>query len=364
MKTFVKFLMLAAAWATLTACGSSSNLIGAGGLAEETPAPPAATAEPAFTATPIPEPYGHIVFVSNRDGQMDLYLAAPNGAEQTRLTINAEDDIAPRLSPDGGRVAFTSTVAGNMDIYVLDLSSGGITRVTDAPEKDSSPSWSPDGQRLAFESFRDGNFEIYVVNVDGSGLMRLTDDRAGDGEPAWSPVSDEIAFVSDRFGNSDVMLVAPGGNPSTLTTASSPDSAPAWSPDGGSLAYKSGAGDIANICVIGRDGLNQRCLTSAPAEYSAPVWSPDGQWVAANGKVQSGYGINVFNAADGALTQLSQPGIDPRGVPAWSPDSLRLVVQSKTGGNMELFSALILTNEFSQLTNHPAYDGEPVWSAR
>jgi Tol biopolymer transport system component len=351
----------------LSACGSQGLGPAAAGLGTET-VEPAETAtvlpETTPTSTPIPGTSGHIIFVSNRDGQMSLYMTTPDGVEPIHLTPLNSEVSDPCISPDGSRIAFVSTVDGNMDIYVLDLNSSNITRVTDAPEKDSAPSWSPDGNQLTFESFRDGNFEIYIANADGSAQTRLTDDPSGDTNPIWSPVANEIVFVSNRFGNSDLLLLSPNGTVSTLTTNSAPDSAPAWSPDGSTLAFKTYSGDLANLCLIGRDALNQHCLTSAPSEYGTPVWSPDGKSLAISAKQSDGYGINIFNVADASTMQLSSAGIEPRGDPSWSPEGVRVVSQALTGDNMELYTVVIPINEFLQITSIPAFDGEPIWSVR
>jgi len=360
-------LLLACA---LGACSPAGDtLIGIGGLGDEVTATaeageilPTEPTEPP-TATPIPAPFGSIIFVSNRDGQMNLYKTAPDAVQQIRLTASGSEDINPVLSPDRTRLAFVSTVNDNTDIYILDLNTLVTTRVTTAPERDSSPSWSPNGQQLVFESFRDGNLEIYITNVDGSNQTRLTSDPAGDSTPVWSPINNEIVFVSNRFGNSDLLLLSPNGQISPLTTTTAADSAPAWSPDGRFVAFKTAVGDLSNLCVIGRDAMNQVCITTIPSEMGTPVWSPNGQWIAIHAKQGEGYGINAFNIVDGSILQLSAPGINVRGTPAWSPDGLRLVFQAQeNNSDMELFMVTIPTNEFTRLTTTVAYDGEPLWS--
>lgn len=350
---------------TLSACGTSNiDLSGAAGAPTQTEAPVTTEEVPAteVAPTPIPPATGRIIFASNRDGQNDLYITSPDGIEITRLTTNAALDSSstPRLSPNGTMVAFSSTVNGNTDIYLLEIASGAIRRVTDALEKDSSPSWSPNGQQLAFESFRDGNLEIYVVNADGTNPTRLTNDSAGDSNPVWSPVSNEIVFVSNRFGNADLFLLGLNGSVSLLTTNPAPDSTPAWSPDGSMIAYAAFTGELSDICLIGRDGLNQSCITQGSAEYSTPVWSQTGEWIA----VSDPTSIHVYKISDKSLIQLSQPGIEPRGIPAWSPDGLRLVFQAESGGDMELYHAHILTNEFIRVTSILGYDGKPLWASR
>lgn len=359
----IAFLSLA-----LGACASTADIAGpavAGGSITEVPTespvnnPPV---DPPPTATPIPAAAGHILFTSDRDGQNDLYMVTPDGAETTRLTVSAAVDESgtPQLSPDGTRVAFAAIIGNNTDIYVLDLASKAINRITDAEGRDSSPSWSPDGSRLVFESFRDGNLEIYTANADGSNPTRLTDNPVGDSNPIWSPNSNDIVFSSSRFGNSDLSLTSPNGSFSTLTTNPGPDNNPAWSPDGSAIAYLEFLGDVSNLCLIGRDGLNQRCLNEFPSNFDTPAWSPDGNWIASI----EGASIHLFNIRDGQEIVLAQAGIEPHGVPAWSSDGLRLAFQAFVNGDMELFQALILTKEFTQVTSVSGVDGKPVWTSR
>ncbi len=95
--------------------------------------------------------------------------------------------LFPALSPDGTRIAFVSNRDGNGEIYVIDADGKNLRRVTKDEGEDSNPTWSPDGEWIAFASNRDGDLEIYVVRPDGKGLLQLTDNPTHDSEPAWSP---------------------------------------------------------------------------------------------------------------------------------------------------------------------------------
>ena len=86
-----------------------------------------------------------------------------------------------------GRIAFVSDRDGNVEIYVMDADGSNLTNLTNNPAYDWLPVWSPDGSRIAFVSDRDGNWEIYVVDADGSNLTNLTNNPADDLLPAWSP---------------------------------------------------------------------------------------------------------------------------------------------------------------------------------
>ena len=90
-------------------------------------------------------------------------------------------------SPDGRKIVFVSDRDGNLEIYVMNADGSGQRNLTRHPGYDSDPEWSPDGRKIAFATKREGNFEIYVMNADGSGQHNLTRNPAPDRFPVWSP---------------------------------------------------------------------------------------------------------------------------------------------------------------------------------
>ena len=110
-----------------------------------------------------------IAFVSHRDGNMEIYVMDVNGGDQQRLTENRHDDWTPSWSPDGKRIVFVSNRDGHVDvirglptdeIYVTDADGGNQQNLTNDPNDDRNPSWSPDGKRIAFVSDRDGHVHV------------------------------------------------------------------------------------------------------------------------------------------------------------------------------------------------------------
>ncbi|MFH1849881.1 MAG: DPP IV N-terminal domain-containing protein [archaeon] len=125
-----------------------------------------------------------IAFVSDRDGNNEIYVMDANGKNQTRITHNSANDYNPSWSPDGSRIAFTSVRKNIFDIYVIDAE-GNETNLTHSPTYDGHPSWSPDGSKIAFVSDRDGNNEIYVMDANGKNQTRITFDEHNDHSPSW-----------------------------------------------------------------------------------------------------------------------------------------------------------------------------------
>ncbi len=84
-----------------------------------------------------------ITFVSNRDGNDEIYVMNADGTNQTRLTSNAAFDSNPSFSPDGSKIAFQTDRDGNLEVYSMNSYGGGETNLTKLPSTiDDSPSWS------------------------------------------------------------------------------------------------------------------------------------------------------------------------------------------------------------------------------
>ncbi|MEM7249357.1 MAG: hypothetical protein AAF533_28850, partial [Acidobacteriota bacterium] len=121
-----------------------------------------------------------LVFVSDREGSSDLYLARARAEaagkgdtmaeslafEIKRLTRSEQDDGWPFVSPDGQHVAFQR---GRGDLWMLDLDSGRERLLTPGWNL-GWVTWSPDSKWIAFDREDDEfNSEIFLVRADGSG---------------------------------------------------------------------------------------------------------------------------------------------------------------------------------------------------
>ena len=198
----------------------------------------------------------------------------------TRLTsTDADRDAA--WSADGRRIAFMSERDGNAEIYVMNADGSGQTRLTNDPGVDADPTFSPDGQ-IAFNSTRDGgNPEIYVMNGDGTGQTRLTFDPASDRQADWSPNGDWIAFESNRSGNFDLYAMnRAGGGLTQLTFDSDDDAEASWHPDNTRIAYTSGPEGAASVFTIVPGTPGRTRLTTGVGDWHFPAWSPDAKQIA------------------------------------------------------------------------------------
>ena len=66
-----------------------------------------------------------------------------DGSGQRRLTRNPAGDSAPVWSPDGRRIAFVSERDGNPEIYVMNTDGSGQRKLTRSPADEDWFAWSP-----------------------------------------------------------------------------------------------------------------------------------------------------------------------------------------------------------------------------
>ncbi|HEX6315654.1 MAG TPA: hypothetical protein VFZ73_12380 [Gemmatimonadaceae bacterium] len=245
---------------------------------------------------------GRIVFESDRDGNVEVYIMNADGSSQTRLTNNPAYDGVPAMSPDGTKILFETSREGNQEIFVMNADGSAQTNLTRHAAWDERPNWSPDGTRILFVSDRDGLPDIFVMNADGSGLVNLTASPTSIDRPAaWSPDGTRITFASSRHGAFQIFVMnADGSSPVQLTDTPSADFSPAWSPDGTRIAFTSNPtapSDEGDIHVINADGSGRVNLTKDPTTRNRfPNWSPDGSLIAFTTYRAGNYEVFVMKA--------------------------------------------------------------------
>src|SRR6266446_6811216 len=113
------------------------------------------------------------------DPYMDIFEANPDGSGLKRLSDAKGYDAEGSYLPDGKQIVFCSNRDGNLELYIMDADGKNVRQLTHAPGcYNGGPFFSPDGRRVIFRSDRKKKdfLQIYVINADGTGERALTDD--------------------------------------------------------------------------------------------------------------------------------------------------------------------------------------------
>ncbi len=193
-------------------------------------------------------PGSRIAFVSERDGNPEIYVMNGDGSGQDRVTFNAAGDGDPAWSPDGDLIAFTSDRSGSRELYTVPAGGGSAVQITEGPAPKRNPNWfrflnlvpDPplvndnlilfDSPRIEFggadESLVDT--EIYYVDADGANQRHLGGHPAEETNPTWSPYGDCVGFDSDRSGRRQVHVMRSDGSHLRQVTDTGRNWDPSW----------------------------------------------------------------------------------------------------------------------------------------
>ena len=356
-------------------------------LAEPKPVRPAEAERPAQRLPP-----GEIAFVSERDGNTEIYLMSADGSNARNLTRHPAADYSPAWSPDGGRFAFISDRSGKAEIYAMDVDGSQVVQLTDDPEGWWGPTlaWSPDGSRLVAErgyTFNDfwTRAELHVVSSDSGGSRPLYPDQRmahNDFDPEWLPNGDWVDFIGGRYTTSALYSVlSEGGVPqgvfvrgaeSVLGFASGGPEGEivlvSWwlDPFGPDFTYR------LRIAILQRETGDLQIVPGAEAldpmgEFYL-VRSPEGSRVAFPAtRIRGHREIYVLWPSDLVLAPATDIG-QIEGRPSWSADGLWVAFASEADGDREIYIVPIghtptelAPHAVLRLTSSPGLDSEPAW---
>uniref|UniRef100_A0A7C6EG04 DUF5050 domain-containing protein n=1 Tax=candidate division WOR-3 bacterium TaxID=2052148 RepID=A0A7C6EG04_UNCW3 len=140
----------------------------------------------------------------------DIYLIKLDGTIVKKLTKRGMN-TDPAFSPKGDKIAYVSNIDGDEEIFLYDINTDSTIKLTNNDYTDFSPVFSPDGKEIAYVTNRDGGWEIYKINLVQRQAFRLTKNNFWDGFPSYTPDGQFIVFSSKRNGSEDIYIMKPNG---------------------------------------------------------------------------------------------------------------------------------------------------------
>lgn len=142
----------------------------------------------------------------------NIYLTKLNGKVIKKITSSGMN-TDPDFSPTGNSIIFVSNADGDDELYIYDIKSKKVKQITDNTAQDFSPAFSPDGKEVVFVSNMDDPYkwEIYKVNIENKKTKRLTKNNYWDGFPKFSSDGKSIVFSSKRNGSENIYIMKKNG---------------------------------------------------------------------------------------------------------------------------------------------------------
>ncbi len=119
-----------------------------------------------------------IVFKTKESERVqNLFAMNPDGSGVRRLTSDQSVNMHPSWFPDGTKLVFISNRDGDFDLYLLDLENTLQKKMTDNDNPEYRPSFSPDGKQLLFCARVNDKWEIILMDVNSGESTSLTKDH-------------------------------------------------------------------------------------------------------------------------------------------------------------------------------------------
>jgi len=311
-----------------------------------------------------------LFFVSDSSGTFNLWRISLSDTTWKQLTFHRGDGVRfPAICADGGIIAYEL----GTEIWVYDIDTAvprklrirapvdyQANRIETVKLTDGATEMvvSPDEKEVAFVARGD----VFVSRIMKKGkkvlrARRLTRSPAREKDIRWSPDGKSILFVSDRNGNEDIFIVRSAEKEvqdlfrshkfeTTLVTGSPrPEHKPKFSPNGERIAYVEGKGDLV-VCAL--DGTDKKTVLEGWSEPDFN-WSPDGEWIAYS-RYDDDFNSDVFiiPAEGGSPVNVSQhPDYDEE--PIWSADGRKLAFVSRQDhDNMDIWFVFLRKADFEK----------------
>jgi Tol biopolymer transport system component len=226
----------------------------------------------------------------------DLYTLPVAGGAATRVTSGQAYDMQPSFSPDGKRIVFVSDRNGSENVWIADAD-GTRARALTTTERDSymSPIWAPDGEYIIAAK----GAQLWLYHETGGSGVQMTGVNAGGTGGGPTPAAPALlgpAFSPDpRY----LWVNVRGSVPAGLTTRLlSDESAADFDPH---VTTRSSARVVGPYQIGQLDRSNGRLHLRTHEHEGAfrPAPSPDGRWLVYATRYDSRQALKLIDLSTG-----------------------------------------------------------------
>lgn len=303
-----------------------------------------------------------LAFYSYREGNPQIWVIGissegkPNGSP---FQVTRETHVLGGNWTQDGRIGFPAAFR-IQQIFIANPDGSEETQLTRFPCGNYEPRWSPEGNKIAFISDylqSLNNFRLWMIPSEGGEAKLIIDQRVG--EYIWTEDGKKILFSTEKSPNTSVLMSVPAeeGEPEEISTIHGEIGSLHLSHDGESILYTysirpSQYTDVAEyiekrlsgVGIISVDDGKSKTLIPADQKglwYSCARWSPDGQKIAyiifdeelyKKDKTYSIWTMDVNKKEPKMITKGGEY------VLGWSPDGKEIIFEKRIKGmDFELY---------------------------
>jgi Tol biopolymer transport system component len=258
----------------------------------------------------VPASADEIVFVSNRDGNYEIYKMDDDGTNQARMTTTTSvQEHGPHFCPDG-RIVFYKLDGGDYDIFIMDNDGSDVQNLTSGSSADDFlPDCSENSSEITFLTTRDGDYEIYKMSDSGSGQSHVTTTNEGEEFPSWLHRTG-TNVVYDKFtgGLFHIYKIDPDGTDTVELTDDVDCLEPDGSPNGLKIAFLCNEpGYGFELCTVRPNGTQFTRLTTNTAAEGRPSWNSSSSALVFARQVSGYWELHRIDSNGSNEAQLTEP---------------------------------------------------------
>jgi len=215
----------------------------------------ASVAEKSPAYSPELSPDGRRVSVMMGDPNNDVWAYELDRGVQTRLTTDAQAQIAPVWSPDGSQIAFVQGLGGGSDFVLVTIAADGAGRPKElyrSKERLEVSDWSRDGRYLLVDRGNIGASDIWAFPIaDPAKAFPLVQSPFLEYNGQFSPDGKWVAYVSQHTGRDEVYVTSFPSGGTRWQVSGSGGTQPRWGADGRELYFVSTGDELTAASIDG-----------------------------------------------------------------------------------------------------------------